>query len=119
MKNFLIRLVINVLALLVVVNVIPGASIKSWGTLIAAAVVIAVFNAILKPILLILTLPINILTLGLFTLIINAFLLYLTAMVVHGFDVAGFWSAFFGGIIFSIISIFMSIFIGPRKMEAV
>jgi len=119
MKNFLIRLVINILALLVVVNILPGASIKSWSALIVAAIVIAIFNAILKPILIILTLPINILTIGLFTLIINAFLLYLTAVVVHGFYIHGFWNAFFGGIIFSIVSIFLSMFIGTNKTEVV
>ncbi|AKL98273.1 phage holin family protein [Endomicrobium proavitum] len=117
MKNFIIRIIINIFALLVVVNVVGGTSITQWGTLIAAALVIAILNAVIKPILLILTLPVNILTLGLFTLVINAFLLYLTSELVKGFYVAGFWSAFWGAAVFSIVSIILNLFIGTNNAE--
>lgn len=112
----LFRLIINAVALLVVVNIIPGVSIPSWGILIAAVIVISLLNAILKPVLVFLTLPINILTLGFFTLFINAFMFYLTSELIKGFHVEDFWSAFFGALVFSIISALLSILAPvPRK----
>jgi len=112
MKNIIIRLIINIFALLVVVNIVSGSAITGWGTLIAAALVIAVLNIILKPVLIILTLPINVLTLGLFTLIINAFLMYLTSVLVKGFYIRDFWSAFLAALVFSIVSIVLNMFVG-------
>ena len=112
MKNLFVRIIVNVFALLVVVNVVSGTEITQWGTLIAAAVVIAVLNAMIKPVLIILTLPINILTLGIFTLFINAFLMYLTSLLVTGFFVKDFWSAFWGALVFSIVSIVLNMFVG-------
>ena len=115
MKNVVVRIIINVLALLVVVNVVSGASIINWGTLIAAAIVIAVLNAVIKPFLLLLTLPINVLTLGIFTLFINAFLMYLTSALVKGFYVESFWSAFWGALVFSVVSIVLNMFVDETK----
>jgi len=115
MKNILIRLIINSAALLVVVNIVSGSSITQWGTLIAAALVIAILNAIIKPILIILTLPINILTLGIFTLFINAFLMYLTSLLIKGFHLEDFWTAFWAGLIFSVVSIILNTIIGSNE----
>ena len=87
---------------------IPGISISNfWAALIAAAV-IALINIFIKPALVFLTLPINILTLGLFVLVINALLFMLVAYVVPGVEVDGFWSAFLGSLILSILSIAVS-----------
>ena len=117
MKSLVVRLIINIFALLVVVNIVSGSAITQWGALIAAALVIAVLNAILKPILIILTLPINVLTLGLFTLIINAFLMYLTSVLVKGFYIRDFWSAFLAALVFSIVSIVLNIFVGDGNQN--
>ncbi|MCL2143994.1 MAG: phage holin family protein [Endomicrobia bacterium] len=111
----LARLVINAAAILVAVNVVRGISIPSWEILIAVVIVISLLNAILKPVLIVITLPINILTLGLFMLFINAFMMYLASKLVNGFHVEDFWSAFWGALIFSIVSIFLNMFIGGNK----
>jgi len=115
MKNIFIMLVVNMAALLVAVNIVSGTSITQWGTLIAAALVIAVLNSVIKPVLIILTLPINILTLGIFTLFINAFLMYVTSVLVKGFFLKDFWSAFWAAAVFSIVSIFLNVIIGSNE----
>lgn len=74
-----------------------------WSALIAA-LVIGLVNALIRPLLLILTLPVNILTLGLFTLVINAFMFWLASSIVKGFDVANFWAAFWGALVFWLVS---------------
>jgi putative membrane protein len=107
----LVRLIINIAALLVVVNVVPGISIPTWGVLLVTAAVIGLLNALLKPVLMVLTLPINVLTLGLFTLFINAFLFYLASEIIKGFQVSGFWAAFWGALLFSIVSVVLSFII--------
>lgn len=85
--------------------VVPGISIASFVTALIAAAVIALVNVFIKPILILLTLPINILTLGLFVLVINAVLFMFVAYLVPGVEVDGFWSAFLGALILSILSI--------------
>ncbi len=112
MRNIIVRVIINVAALLVVVNVVSGTEITGWGTLIAAAFVIGVLNAVIKPFIMVLTLPINVLTLGIFTLFINAFLMYLTSVLVKGFYLQDFWSAFFGALVFSIVSVVLNMIAG-------
>ena len=96
------------LAIMFVGWVVPGISISSFITALIASVVIALVNLVIKPILVFLTLPINILTLGLFILVINALLLMFVAYLIPGVEVDGFWSAFLGALILSIISIGIS-----------
>ena len=79
-----------------------------------AALALGLLNTFLRPLLMLLTLPVNILTLGLFTLFVNGFIFYLTAWLVGGFVVAGFWSAFFGALVFSVISCLLGILIDPE-----
>lgn len=88
--------------------IIPGITISSFTTALVAAVAIAVVNVVIKPVLIFLTLPINILTLGLFILVINALLFMFIAYLVPGVEIDGFWSAFLGAIILSILSIGIS-----------
>ena len=88
--------------------IIPGITISSFLTALLASVVIALVNVVIKPILVFLTLPINILTLGLFILVINALLFMFVAYLVPGVEVDGFWSAFWGATILSILSIGIS-----------
>lgn len=96
------------LAMMFVGWVIPGITISNFVTALIAAVVIALVNVVIKPILVFLTLPINILTLGLFILVINALLFMFVAYLVPGVEVDGFLSAFFGALLLSILSIGLS-----------
>ncbi|MBL7033496.1 MAG: phage holin family protein [Candidatus Delongbacteria bacterium] len=99
------RFVIYFFSLLVVIQIMPGIHSSSIWATIVAAFILGVLIALLKPLLILLTIPINILSLGLFTFIINGSLLYLTAWLVEGFEITGFWSAVFGSIIFSLVYI--------------
>jgi len=96
------------LAVMFVGWVIPGITISSFWTAMIASVVIALVNIVIKPILIFLTLPINILTLGIFVLVINALLFMFVAYLVPGVEVDGFWSAFLGALILSLLSIGLS-----------
>jgi putative membrane protein len=114
MKTLLVKWLVNALALFVVVKVIPGVRVDDWGSLLIAALVLGLLNAFLKPLLIILTLPVNILTLGLFTLVINGALFALAAALVKGVEVAGFGSALLAALVFSIVSFFLSLLMGPE-----
>lgn len=105
---FLLKWLALALAIMFTAWIIPGISISSFGTALIASVVIALVNVFIKPILVFLTLPINILTLGIFILVINALLFMFVAYLVPGVEVDGFWSAFLGALILSILSIGIS-----------
>ena len=96
------------LAILFVGWIVPGITISSFATALVASIVIALVNLVIKPILVFLTLPINILTLGLFILVINALLFMFVAYLITGVEVDGFWSAFWGALLLSILSIGIS-----------
>ena len=115
MKGLLLKWLVNTMALFVVVNVVAGISVERWQTLLVGALALGLLNAFFRPILLLLTLPINVLTLGLFTLIINGLIFYLAAWLIEGFYVAGFWSAFLAALVFSIVSFLLNLLIGPGK----
>ncbi len=100
----LLRWLINALALLLVANVVPGISVTSFYAALIAALVLGIANAVIRPLLLLLTLPINILTLGLFTFVINALLFWFASSIVKGFNVSGFGAAFFGALVLWLIS---------------
>lgn len=104
--KIIIRILITALALLIVEHFIPGISINSFYTAVLAAIILGVLNLFVRPILIILTLPINILTLGLFTFIINASIFWFVASFVEGFSVSGFLPALLGSIVVSILSTF-------------
>ncbi len=108
------------IGVLAAARIVPGIQCDGWGTLLITALVLGIFNAFLKPILFILTLPLQLVTLGLFTLVINALLLMLTDTLVREFHVRDFWAAFFGGLVISVVSGFLSLFFGSgqRRVEA-
>jgi putative membrane protein len=112
MLNFLIRLVVNAIALLIVAYLLPGVHVSSFAGALVAALVLGVVNAVLRPILIILTLPVVILTLGLFTLVINAITFYLVGHLGIGLEVHGFWTAFLGAIVLSVVSYVLSSLVG-------
>ena len=104
MASLLLHWLISAASLIVVANLIPGIEIRGLGTALIAPLAIGLVNATIGFVLKILTLPLTLLTLGLFWLIINALMLQLAAAIVPGFYVSGFWSAFFGAIILSLVS---------------
>jgi putative membrane protein len=93
---------------------VPGVSAASTGALIWAAIALGLINAFVRPVLVLLTLPFTILTLGLFLLLLNAAMLNLADWFVDGFQVVGFWSSVFGAIVISLVSGLCSNFIGPK-----
>ncbi len=118
MRGFVIRWIINAIALVLTAMIIKGMNFQGILSPFVAALVIGVLNAILRPFLILITLPINILTLGVFTFVVNGFLIYITAKVVNGFTVENFWAAFVGAIFLSIISFLLSLFIDDKgKIE--
>lgn len=112
MKNYIIKTLINAIGLLAAAYFIAGIRIENYGTALLAALVLALLNAFLKPILLIITLPINILSLGILTLFINTFMLYISSKLVRGFVIEDFWSAFFGALCLSVVSFLLNVFVG-------
>lgn len=108
--NILISWVVSALAILVAAYILPGVQVQSLVTALVLAVVLGVINAFLKPLLVILTLPLNILTLGLFILVINAVLIMLAGAIVPGFTVVNFWWALLFGLVLSLINSFLNKF---------
>lgn len=104
MGALLLHWLISTASLLIVAYIFPGIELRGLGTALIAAVVIGLVNATLGLVLKILTLPLTLLTFGLFLLVINALMLQLASALVPGFFVSGFWSAFFGAIVLSIVS---------------
>uniref|UniRef100_Q47JN7 Phage holin family protein n=1 Tax=Dechloromonas aromatica (strain RCB) TaxID=159087 RepID=Q47JN7_DECAR len=109
MLNLLAVWIVNALALLALPYVVPSVQIAGFGTALLVAVVLGLINTLLKPLLILLTLPVTLLTLGLFIFVINALLFMLADNLVDGFQVAGFWSALFGSIGYSLISWALSV----------
>ena len=119
---FLLRLLINAAALWIAIQLVDGIEHRgSWWSLLFVALVFGVLNASIRPLLKLLSLPVIILTLGLFIFVINALMLMLTGWISGlldlGFYVAGFWDAFVGGLIISIVSFVLSLFTGVGKTK--
>ena len=118
MKGIFIRWLILTAAIMFASYVLDGIRVKGFFTALFAAAILGILNAFFRPILIILTLPINILSLGLFTFIINALLLKMASGVISGFEVYGFWSAVFGSLLISLVSWALSSFINEQgRME--
>ncbi len=113
MKGILIRTLIIMLGLALASAIVPGVDVLGTGTLILAALLLSVVNAIVRPIAFLLTLPLTIVTLGLFLFVLNAAMFGLVAAMMSNFNVAGFWSALFGSLIVSATSTVASWYIGP------
>lgn len=113
--NLILRIIINAIALYVVAYFIPGVSVTGPVGAVIAAVVLGIVNAIIRPILVIISLPIEIVTLGLFTLVINAALFWFVGHLGLGLEVRGVWPAFWGAIVLSIVSFVLSRFVAPAR----
>ncbi len=114
---FLIRWAVNTISLGVAVIIVKGVVVKGIFSLVVASLVIGFLNASLKPVMLILTLPLNLLTMGMFTLFINTIMILIAAEIVRGFYVTNFWAAFTASILMSIVSFLLSVFIVRRGEE--
>lgn len=106
--GIIVKWLISTVAIIITAYLLPGVTVSGFLAAVIGAAVLAIINTIIKPILVILTLPINILSLGLFTLVINALLVMLMAYIVEGFDVANFWWALLFGVILSIVNSILS-----------
>jgi len=112
--GILIRWTILTVSIIIASYLLEGIRISSFFSAFFAAAALGILNALFRPILLILTLPINVLTLGLFTFIINALMLKMASGIIPGFDVQGFWTAVIGSLIISVISWLLNSFISDR-----
>ena len=120
--RFLIRFLTNAAALWVATRIVPGVTYEGgWLPFLGVSLVFAVINATLRPLIKLLTCPLILLTLGLFALVVNGLMLWLTSSVAGsldlGFHVTGFWAAFFGGLVVSIVSTLVSIALRPPDVH--
>ena len=104
MIQLLLLWLINAVALIAVAYLMPGISVASFTTALVAALVLGLMNAVVRPVLFLLTLPVTILTLGLFIFVLNGLLFWFVGSFIQNFVVAGFWPGVFGAIVFSLIS---------------
>jgi len=108
---------INAFALIAVAYLMPGVSVASFTTALVAALILGLINAVVRPVLVLLTLPVTLITLGLFIFVLNGLLFWFVGSFIQGFVVQGFWSGVFGAIVFSLISWLLSgllLSAGPR-----
>ena len=116
--GILLRWLMLTAAILLAAYLVSGIEVHGFWSAFLAAAILGILNAFFRPILFILTLPLNILTLGLFTFVINAFLLKMVSGVISGFEVHGFWPAVLGSVVISVVSWVLSSFVNERgRME--
>ena len=115
--NWLIRLLLNGLAVVLTAYLLPGVFVDGYGTALIVALVLAIVNVLVKPVLTILTIPITILTLGLFLLVINAAIILFVDNLVAGFTVDGFWWALLFSLILSIFNSVFADLVGKKKED--
>lgn len=106
--RLLIVWLINAVALIAVAYLMPSISVSSFGAALVAALVLGLVNAVVRPVLVLLTLPVTILTLGLFIFVLNGLLFWMVGSWLEGFNVGGFWAGVFGAIVFSLVSWLLS-----------
>lgn len=114
MVGFFVRLAISALGLWLAHKIVPGITIEGTGTLVAAALLLGLVNALVRPLAILLTLPITVLTLGLFLLVVNAAMFGLVAALLDGFRVSGFGAALLGSIVVGLTGWVASWYVGPR-----
>ncbi|MGD8981212.1 MAG: phage holin family protein [Desulfobacterales bacterium] len=114
MRGLFLRWLILTFSIIATSYLIDGIQVSGFLSAFSAAAILGILNAFFRPILLILTLPVNILSLGLFTFVINAIVLMMVSGVISGFEVYGFWSAMFGSLLISLVSWLLTSFISER-----
>ena len=113
--NLIIRLLLNALAVFILANILNGVSVDGYTGAIIVAIVLSILNLLVKPILVILTLPVTILTLGLFLLVINALIILLADKLIDGFNVSSFWTAILFSVLLSILQSLLQSFLKDDK----
>ncbi len=113
--KIILRLLINALALLVITQILEGFVVESFYFALIAAVIIGLINAVIRPVILFFTLPINVMTLGLFTFVVNALILWFVSTFVQGFDIAGFLPALLAAIILWAVSVITNLTIKAKS----
>lgn len=120
MRGLVVRWIVSALALWLTSNIVSGIQVRSVGALLAAAAMIGIINAVVRPIVLVLTLPLSFVTFGFFILVVNAAMLALASAFVPGFHVHGFAAAFFGWILLSLFTFAINVLIGQHgRLEVV
>jgi putative membrane protein len=114
MIEFLAHLVISAAMLLIVANVVSGVQIDSWGSAIVGALVLGIVNAVIRPLMVLLTLPLTIVTLGLFLFVVNALVLQLVGAIAPGIKIAGFGPALLGSLLLTVLNIGVNAMLGSR-----
>lgn len=114
MPGFFVRLLITALGLALAAWIVPGVVIAGPFTLLFAALLIGIVNALIRPVVILLTLPLTLVTFGIFLLVVNAGMFGLVAWMLPGFSVSGFWAALFGWLIVSVVGWLASRYVGPR-----
>lgn len=122
----MLRWVVNALVLMLIPYIVGGVAVDSFYIALVVAIVLALVNSFLRPILVVLSLPINILTLGLFTLIINGFCFWFVSTFIKGFNITNFWAAFWAALVYAIIALIINSITGsaekiatrPKKIRA-
>ncbi len=114
MAGFILRVLVVALGLWAASALVPGIEVSGAWTLLGAALMLGIVNAVVRPLFILLTLPLTLITLGLFLFVANAAMLGLVAWMFDGFTIAGFWAAVFGAIVVSLVGWLASFFIGPR-----
>ena len=114
MQGIVIRMLITMLGLYLASEIVPGVRIEGAGSFILAALLLGIVNAIVRPLAFLMTLPLTVLTLGLFLFVLNAAMFGLVAAFLDNFSVSGFWAAIFGAIVVSLTSTVASWFVGPK-----
>ncbi len=115
--QLLVRWMVLALGVMLATKIVPGISCDDGATLIVVVLLLSFFNAILKPVLVLFTLPFIIVTMGLGVLVINALLFLFVGRLVDGFQVSGFWSAFLGSVVVSVTNMLLSSFTRRKKVE--
>ncbi len=116
MPGWVLRWILNILAIMLTAALLSGFEVTPWGAIVGS-IVLGIINAVIRPLLLILTLPLNLLTLGLFTFVVNGLMLWLTSVTVKGFDINGFGWAILSAIVLSLFSFLISYFVEDRLIE--
>ncbi|MGR6837063.1 phage holin family protein [Syntrophomonas erecta] len=113
MQGWILRWLLNILAIILTAAILPGFELTLWAAIVGS-VFLGIINAIIRPLFFLFTLPLNILSLGLFTFVINGFMLWITAATIRGFDIHGFGWAILSAIVLSIISFIISYLVEDR-----
>lgn len=108
MKEFLLHLILTAVALLVVAHFVSGVNVAGVGSALIAALILGLVNAFVRPVMVLLTFPLTLLTLGLFLFVVNALMLWLASVLVPGFDFASFGAAFLGSLLLTLLNVLIA-----------